>query len=53
MRRGILIRKPRNSARDGKGPVAAAFSLCMMVMCAVAASQDTTIAGPDNTGYAQ
>ena len=45
MHSGILIRKPRNSARDGKGPVAAAFSLCLMLMCGVAVSQDTTKPG--------
>ena len=44
MRRGILIRKPNDAVRNCKGLVAAAFSLCMMLMCSVAASQDT-IAG--------
>ena len=45
MRRGILIRKPSDAVRNCKGLVAAAFSLCMMLMCSVAASQDTTITG--------
>ena len=45
MRREILIRKPSDAVQNCKGLVAAAFSLCMMLMCSVAVSQDTTIAG--------